>query len=101
MHPERAEAAAEEANSTGQLSEDQAAALTALLASGTAASVVRAVAGTGKTRLIAAFAKAWTQATGGAVHVVTVSENARPHRRRGDGRGRRRGARGEPGPVPG
>src|SRR5262249_10358715 len=51
VHPERTEAAAEEAKSTGQLSEDQAAALAALLASGAAVTVVRAAAGTGKTRL--------------------------------------------------
>ena len=38
--------------------------------------VVRAAAGTGKTRLVGTFARAWTEATGGAVHVVTVSENA-------------------------
>ena len=38
--------------------------------------VVRAAAGTGKTRLVGTFARAWTEATGGRVHVVTVSENA-------------------------
>ena len=38
--------------------------------------MVRAAAGTGKTRLVGTFAKAWTEATGGDVHVVTVSENA-------------------------
>ena len=42
----------------------------------TAVTVVRAAAGTGKTRLVGTFARAWTEATGGAVHVVTVSENA-------------------------
>jgi hypothetical protein len=76
VHPERAEAAAATATAGGQLSVGQAAALAALLASGTAVTVVRAAAGTGKTRLVGAFARAWTQATGGAVHVVTVSENA-------------------------
>ena len=38
--------------------------------------LVRAAAGTGKTRLAGAFAKAWTELTGGLVYVVTVSENA-------------------------
>ena len=76
VHPERAEAAATTATADGQLSGGQAAALAALLASGTAVTVVRAAAGTGKTRLVGTFAKAWTEATGGAVHVVTVSENA-------------------------
>ena len=76
VHPERAEAAAATARDDGQLSEDQAAALAALLASGSAVTVVRAAAGTGKTRLVGTFARAWTEATGGAVHVVTVSENA-------------------------
>ena len=61
---------------TGSSAADQAAALAALLASGTAVTVVRAAAGTGKTRLVGTFARAWTEATGGAVHVVTVSENA-------------------------
>ncbi len=76
VHPEHAEAAASDAESTGQLSGDQAAALTALLTSDEAVTMVRAAAGTGKTRLVGMFARAWTQATGGAVHVVTVSENA-------------------------
>jgi conjugative relaxase-like TrwC/TraI family protein len=76
VHPERAEAAAATARDAGQLSEDQAAALAALLASGSAVTVVRAAAGTGKTRLVGTFARTWTEATGGAVHVVTVSENA-------------------------
>jgi conjugative relaxase-like TrwC/TraI family protein len=76
VHPERAEAAAATAEATGQLSGDQAAALAHLLASGTAVTVVRAAAGTGKTRLVGTFARAWTETTGGAVHVVTVSENA-------------------------
>ena len=76
VHPERAEAAAATARDDGQLSEDQAAALAALLASGSAVTVVRAAAGTGKTRLVGTFARAWTEATGGAVHVVTVLENA-------------------------
>ena len=38
--------------------------------------LVRAAAGTGKTRLAGAFAKAWAELTGGLVHTVTVSENA-------------------------
>ena len=76
VHPERAEAAAVTAASAGQLSGGQAAALAALLASGSAVAVVRAAAGTGKTRLVGTFAKAWTEATGGRVHVVTVLENA-------------------------
>jgi conjugative relaxase-like TrwC/TraI family protein len=76
VHPEHAEAAASAATAEGQLSGDQATALAALLASGTAVSVVRAAAGTGKTRLVGTFAKAWGEVTGGAVHVVTVSENA-------------------------
>ena len=76
VHPERAEAAATTATAGGQLSGGQAAALAALLASATAVTVVRAAAGTGKTRLVGTFARAWTEATGGAVHVVTVSENA-------------------------
>ena len=76
VHPERAEAAAATARDDGQLSGGQAAALAALLASGSAVTVVRAAAGTGKTRLVGTFARAWTEATGGAVHVVTVSENA-------------------------
>ena len=76
VHPERAEAAAATARDDGQLSGEQAAALTALLATGTAVTVLRAAAGTGKTRLVGTFARAWTEATGGAVHMVTVSENA-------------------------
>ena len=76
VHPERAEAAAATATADGQLSGGQAAALAALLASATAVTVLRAAAGTGKTRLVGTFAKAWTEATGGRVHVVTVSENA-------------------------
>src|SRR6185437_11983671 len=76
VHPEHAEAAASAAIAGGQLSGDQATALAALLASGTAVSVVRAAAGTGKTRLVGTFAKAWGEVTGGAVHVVTVSKNA-------------------------
>ena len=100
VHPERAEAAAATARDAGQLSEDQAAALAALLASGSAVTVVRAAAGTGKTRLVGTFAKAWTEATGGAVHVVTVFGKRRPRRRNRDGRRRGRGPGGEPGPVP-
>ena len=73
MHPERAEAAVVAA---GPLSGDQAAALQALLTSDTAMTVLRAAAGTGKTRLAGAFARAWAELTGGPVHVVTVSENA-------------------------
>ena len=73
MHPERAEAALAAA---GQLSEDQAGALQALLTSDKAMTLVRAAAGTGKTRLAGAFAKAWAKLTGGLVYVVTVSENA-------------------------
>jgi hypothetical protein len=73
VHPERAEAAVAAA---GQLSEDQAAALQALLTSDQAMTLVRAAAGTGKTRLAGAFAKAWAELTGGLVYVVTVSENA-------------------------
>jgi AAA domain len=76
VHPERAEAAATTATADGQLSGGQADALAALLASATAVTVLRAAAGTGKTRLVGTFAKAWTETTGGAVHVVTVSENA-------------------------
>jgi AAA domain/TrwC relaxase len=72
-HSERAEAAVAAA---GQLSEDQAAALQALLTSNKAMTLVRAAAGTGKTRLAGAFARAWTELTGGLVYVVTVSENA-------------------------
>jgi hypothetical protein len=74
VHPERAEAAAVAA--AGQLSGDQAAALHALLTSDKAMTLVRAAAGTGKTRLAGAFAKAWAELTGGLVYVVTVSENA-------------------------
>jgi hypothetical protein len=73
VHPERAEAAVAAA---GQLSRDQAAALQALLTSDKAMTLVRAAAGTGKTRLAGAFAKAWAELTGGLVYVVTVSENA-------------------------
>ena len=73
MHPERAEAAVAAA---GQLSGDQAAALQALLTSDKAMTLVRAAAGTGKTRLAGAFAKAWAELTGGLVYAVTVSENA-------------------------
>jgi conjugative relaxase-like TrwC/TraI family protein len=73
VHPERAEAAVAAA---GELSEDQAAALLALLTSDKAMTVVRAAAGTGKTRLAGAFAKAWMEHAHGLVHVVTVSENA-------------------------
>jgi AAA domain/TrwC relaxase len=73
VHPERAEAAVA---AVGQLSKDQAAALRALLTSDTAMTLVRAAAGTGKTRLAGAFAKAWAELTGGLVYVVTVSENA-------------------------
>ena len=73
VHPERAEAAVAAA---GQLSQDQAAALHALLTSDKAMTLVRAAAGTGKTRLAGAFAKAWAELTGGLVYVVTVSENA-------------------------
>jgi hypothetical protein len=73
VHPERAEAAVAAA---GPLSRDQAAALQALLTSDTAMTLVRAAAGTGKTRLAGAFAKAWAELTGGLVYVVTVSENA-------------------------
>ena len=73
MHPERAEAAVAAA---GQLSRDQAAALQALLTSDKAMTLVRAAAGTGKTRLAGAFAKAWAELTGGLVYAVTVSENA-------------------------
>ncbi len=73
VHPERAEAAVAAA---GQLSEDQAAALQALLTSDTAMMLVRAAAGTGKTRLAGAFARAWAELTGGLVYAVTVSENA-------------------------
>jgi hypothetical protein len=73
VHPERAEAAVAAA---GQLSQDQAAALQALLTSDKAMTLVRAAAGTGKTRLAGAFAKAWAELTGGLVYAVTVSENA-------------------------
>jgi AAA domain/TrwC relaxase len=73
VHPERAEAAVAAA---GQLSGDQAAALQALLTSDKAMTLVRAAAGTGKTRLAGAFARAWAELTGGLVYVVTVSENA-------------------------
>ena len=73
VHPERAEAAVAAA---GQLSQDQAAALQALLTSDKAMTLVRAAAGTGKTRLAGTFAKAWAELTGGLVYVVTVSENA-------------------------
>ena len=73
VHPERAEAAVAVA---GQLSQDQAAALQALLTSDQVMVLVRAAAGTGKTRLAGAFAKAWTELTGGLVYAVTVSENA-------------------------
>ena len=73
VHPERAEAAVAAA---GQLSGDQAAALHALLTSDKAMTLVRAAAGTGKTRLAGAFAKAWAELTGGLVYAVTVSENA-------------------------
>ena len=73
VHPERAEAAVAAA---GQLSQDQAAALHALLTSDEAMTLVRAAAGTGKTRLAGAFAKAWAELTGGLVYAVTVSENA-------------------------
>ena len=73
VHPERAEAAVAAA---GQLSRDQAAALQALLTSDKAMTLVRAAAGTGKTRLAGAFAKAWAELTGGLVYAVTVSENA-------------------------
>lgn len=73
VHPERAEAAVAAA---GQLSDDQAAALQALLTSDTAMTLVRAAAGTGKTRLAGAFARAWAELTGGLVYAVTVSENA-------------------------
>jgi conjugative relaxase-like TrwC/TraI family protein len=76
VHPEHAEAAAATAQDAGQLSGDQAAALAALLSCGQAVTVVRAAAGTGKTRLVGTFAKEWTEAAGGAVHTVTVSENA-------------------------
>ena len=55
---------------------DQAAALQALLTSDKAMTLVRAAAGTGKTRLAGAFAKAWAELTGGLVYAVTVSENA-------------------------
>ena len=60
----------------GQLSRDQAAALQALLTSDRAMALVRAAAGTGKTRLAGAFARAWAELTGGLVYAVTVSENA-------------------------
>ncbi len=73
VRPERAEAAVAAA---GQLSEDQAEVLQALLASDKAMTLVRAAAGTGKTRLAGAFAKAWAELVGGLVYVVTVSENA-------------------------
>jgi hypothetical protein len=73
VHPERAEAAVAAA---GQLSPDQAAALQALLTSNQAMTLVRAAAGTGKTRLAGAFARAWAELTGGLVYAVTVSENA-------------------------
>ncbi|HEV3291226.1 MAG TPA: AAA family ATPase, partial [Streptosporangiaceae bacterium] len=73
VRPERAGAAVAAA---GQLSEDQAAALQALLTSDKAMTLVRAAAGTGKTRLAGAFAKAWAELTGGLVYAVTVSENA-------------------------
>jgi hypothetical protein len=73
IHPERAEAAVA---AVGQLSEDQAKVLQALLTSDKAMTLLRAAAGTGKTRLAGAFAKAWAELTGGLVHVVTVSENA-------------------------
>jgi hypothetical protein len=73
VHPERAEAAVAAA---GEIGRDQAAALYALLTSDRAMTLVRAAAGTGKTRLAGAFAKAWTELTGGLVYAVTVSENA-------------------------
>jgi hypothetical protein len=73
VHPERAEAAAV---AGGQLSQDQAKALQALLTTDKAMTLVRAAAGTGKTRLAGAFAKAWAELTGGLVYAVTVSENA-------------------------
>src|SRR6202034_1158187 len=73
VHPERAEAAVA---AVAQLSQDHAAAPHALLTSDTAMTLVRAAAGTGKTRLAGAFAKAWTELTGGLVYAVTVSENA-------------------------
>ncbi|MGH3189651.1 MAG: ATP-dependent DNA helicase, partial [Streptosporangiaceae bacterium] len=72
VHPERAEAA----SAGAPLSQEQAAVLQALLTSDTAMTVVQAAAGTGKTRLAASFAWAWSELTGGLVHVVTVSENA-------------------------
>jgi conjugative relaxase-like TrwC/TraI family protein len=72
VHRERAEAAA----AGQQLSQEQAGVLQALLTSDKAMTVVRAAAGTGKTRLAAAFARAWAEMAGGLVHVVTVSENA-------------------------
>jgi hypothetical protein len=73
VHPERAEAAV---TAAGDLDPGQAAALVALLTTGQAITLVRAAAGTGKTRLAAAFARAWAGQTGGLVHAVTVSENA-------------------------
>ena len=73
VHPERVEAAVAAA---GQLSQDQAAALQALLTTDKAITLIRAAAGTGKTRLAGAFARAWAELTGGLVYVVTVSENA-------------------------
>ena len=100
VHPERAEAAAVTAAADGQLSGGQAAALAALLASGTAVTVVRAAAGTGKTRLVGTFAKAWTEATGGRGARGDRVGKRRPRRRRRNGRGRGRGPCGEPGQVP-
>jgi hypothetical protein len=54
----------------------QADAMRALLASERAVTLVRAAAGTGKTRLVGEFAKAWTMKTPGRVIAVTVSESA-------------------------
>ena len=76
VHPEHAEAAAATARTAGSSAATRPPPWPRCSSSGTTVTVVRAAAGTGKTRLVGTFAKAWTEATGGDVHTVTVSENA-------------------------
>jgi conjugative relaxase-like TrwC/TraI family protein len=59
------------------LREDQAAAALAVLADGRRVSVINAPAGSGKTRVLAEIAKAWTAAGLGPVIGITASQSAR------------------------
>jgi conjugative relaxase-like TrwC/TraI family protein len=70
--------AADDAPRTGSgLREDQAAAALSVLTDGRRVSVINAPAGSGKTRVLAEIAKAWTAAGLGPVIGVTAAQSAR------------------------